>query len=190
MISKFCIKCKETKLIEEFSCTSTKNHFKKSKLTHQVYCKGCCAAYAREWRKTHKNYQGSGRVNSIPEADRFLMSAIRQRITDAKVRCKKLKKDAPTLVDTHLYELFLKQNRSCALTGAPLSLITDNPLCLSLDQIDPRKGYVAGNVQWLAWCVNRAKGDLSTEHFYEMCDAVLGYRKVQRLSKGGEIQTE
>ena len=47
---------------------------------------------------------------------------------------------------------------------------------------DPAKGYVEGNVQWLAWCVNRAKGDLELNDFFDMCEIVLQHRKEQRLS--------
>lgn len=110
------------------------------------------------------------------------MSAIRSRLVDAKGRCKKLNKPAPEITDTYLYKLFLDQGRKCALTGTTLAIEKGSPICLSLDQKDPSKGYVEGNVQWVAWAVNRAKGDLSMEDFYDMCSAVLSNRNVQRLS--------
>ena len=188
-MTKTCKQCGLTKPVEEFTRSNRSNSFKYRKATSHTYCKECNASRAREWRKRHTNYKGSGRINAVPKEDRLLMSAIRQRITDAKTRCKKLKRAEPDLTDTFLYELFLSQNRACALTGAPLSLVTGDPLCLSLDQIEPEKGYVESNVQWLAWCVNRAKGDLSLDHFYEMCEVVLN-RKAQRLSKGVEPVTQ
>lgn len=110
------------------------------------------------------------------------MSAIRQRLVDARSRSRKLKQKDPTVTDRFLYELFKQQDRKCALTGAPLNTEKEHPLCLSLDQKDPGKGYKEGNVQWLAWCVNRAKGDLCVEEFFDMCEAVLEYRKAQRPS--------
>ena len=110
------------------------------------------------------------------------MSAIRQRLTDAKSRTKKYSKTDITVTAEHLYELFIQQDRKCALTGATLLVEQNHPLCLSLDQIDPAKGYTVGNVQWLAWAVNRAKGDLSTADFYDMCEVIMSNRKVQRLS--------
>ena len=85
-------------------------------------------------------------------------------------------------LNQYLYQLLLDQDKKCALTRAPLLLEPNSPLCLSLDQKDPSKGYVEGNVQWLAWCVNRAKGDLALDDFYDMCEIVLQHRKVQRLS--------
>lgn len=114
----------------------------------------------------------------------MLMSAIRSRISDAKQRKGKVE-----VTPDEAYEVFLKQDRKCALTGVLLSLEKDHPLCLSLDQIEPGKGYTVDNIQWLAWCVNRAKGDLSLDQFYEMCEVVVK-QKEQRLSKGAEKRTE
>ncbi len=181
-MQKTCSQCGKTKDVNEFTRAKASVNFKSSKSTHHTYCKNCNATRAREWRKTRPAYRGSGRINSVPIEDRLLMSAIRQRLVDARGRCKKLKRAEPVLTDSYLYELFKQQDRSCALTGAPLSLITEDPLCLSLDQIEPENGYIEGNVQWLAWCVNRAKGDLSLVDFYDMCETVLEYRKAQRLA--------
>ena len=66
-----------------------------------------------------------------------------------------------------------------------MALETEHPHTLSLDQIDASKGYIEGNVQWLTWFVNRAKGEMSQEIFLSMCETVLVYQKVQRLSNGG-----
>ena len=181
-MQKTCSQCNQIKDLEQFTRAKPSVNFKSTKSLHHTYCKECNARRAREWRKGRTNYRGSGRINSVPQEDRLLMSAIRQRLADARGRCKKLKRAEPVLTDSYLYELFKQQNRRCALTGEPLSLITDDPLCLSLDQIEPEKGYIEGNVQWLAWCVNRAKGDLSLVDFYDMCETVLECRKAQRLS--------
>lgn len=182
---KHCNSCGKTKPIEEFTKSKVSTNFKTAASQYHSYCKECNAKRARDWRAARPSYRGSGRINNIPESDRLLMSAIRQRLTDAKVRCKKLKRDAPELTDTYLYKLMLSQEKKCALTGVDLALETGNPLCLSLDQIDPGKGYVEGNVQWLAWCVNRAKGDLHQDDFFEMCKVVLDWKE-QRLSKGSK----
>jgi hypothetical protein len=181
-----CNDCGEAKSSDQFTRSKPSLNFKSSHRIHHSYCKACNAHRAREWRKQRPNYRGTGRLKVVPQQDRLLMSAIRQRLTDARSRCKKYGREAPQITDLELYELFLTQGRACALTGAPLSLEKDHPLCLSLDQKDPLKGYTKGNVQWLAWAVNRAKGDLTMIDFYGMCEAVMDYRKVQRLSNGSE----
>jgi len=181
MQTKLCNSCGLTKPLEDF--TRSNNHFKYQKSdTRHSYCRICNADRAREWRKKNPNYRGTGKLKGIPDEDRMLMSAIRQRLIDARSRAKKSSKTSPTVDANYLYDLFKKQNRKCAITNIDLTIEQNHPLCLSLDQINPSDGYKEGNVQWLAWCVNRAKGDLSLNDFYDMCEVVLNNRKVQRLS--------
>lgn len=184
MQTKHCIECDTTKPLSEFTQTKPKDHYK-AQPSYHTYCKACNALRAKQWRKDNgSSYRGSGKVKSIPAEDRLLMSAIRSRVSDAKQRCKKLGKPEPSITAEYLYEVFKNQDRKCALTRADLVIEKEHPLCLSLDQIEPSKGYVEGNVQWLAWAVNRAKGDLDLIDFIGMCESVLEYRKEQRLSNG------
>ena len=188
MQTKFCNDCSSEKPIDDFTRSRANLNFKYSHQTHHSYCKACNSRRAKEWRDARPNYKGSGRLKMVPKEDRVLMSAIRQRLSDARGRCKKYSKSPPTVTDLELYEIYLLQDRKCSLTGAALSLEKEHPLCLSLDQKDPTKGYTKENVQWLAWAVNRAKGDLSMVDFFGMCEAVLDYRKVQRLSNGAQLK--
>jgi hypothetical protein len=43
----------------------------------------------------------------------------------------------------------------------------------SLDRIDSRKGYHAGNVHLVCWAVNLMKSDMSLEDFGDWCTAVV-----------------
>lgn len=176
-----CSKCLETKSLLEFPQKRRESH-KLLKRNSNVYCKACNAERAREWRKNNPGYRTTGKVVALPVEERPWMSAVRQRLTDAKSRCKKLGRPAPQVTDQYLYEVLVDQKKKCALTGATLLLEPNHSLCLSLDQKDPAKGYVEGNVQWLAWCVNRAKGDLAMNDFFDMCEVIVSNQKVQRLS--------
>jgi hypothetical protein len=42
----------------------------------------------------------------------------------------------------------------------------------SPDRIEPSRGYVRGNVRWVLWAVNRAKGEMPEELFLRICRAV------------------
>jgi hypothetical protein len=120
----------------------------------------------------------------VPEEDRLLMSAIRARVQNAKGNSKRLKHPIPVSVTAeYLYELFKQQEGKCALSGVDLKIEVGAVTCLSLDKIHPELGYIEGNVQWVAWAVNRAKGDMETDVFLDMCKKVYEYGKVQRLSK-------
>lgn len=76
---------------------------------------------------------------------------------------------------SYLWDLFLKQNRLCALSGIPLSLGRGHytkkrwSQTASLDRIDSTKGYIKGNVQWLHKYVNLMKKDKTDREFIDWC---------------------
>lgn len=179
---KTCGQCGETKPLAEFSQGGGRAHYKTKDTTHS-YCKSCNAARAREWRKSHKNYKGSGRITKVPKEDRMLMSLIRQRLVDARGRTKKAGLPALTVDEDYLLDLYKKADGRCALLGFEMNISKKHPLSPSLDKIDPKGGYTIGNVQWVCWTANRAKGDMTQDDFYRMCELALEQRKVQRLSK-------
>lgn len=82
--------------------------------------------------------------------------------------------------EKYLWNLFLAQNRKCALSGDSIwfsNWQTASQQTASLDRIDSSKGYVEGNVQWLHKDVNVAKQDKSDEEFVEMCKKVARHNK-------------
>lgn len=182
MQTKFCNSCETLKSIEDFSPVKVRNNFRAQNQSHNPYCRECRAKQSKAWRDANPKYKGTGKNSSV--SDRKLMSAIRSRLRDAKLRCKKLKKNSPVLTDDYLYKLYEIQKGLCAISGVKMTLETTHPLTLSLDQIDASKGYIEGNVQWLAWYVNRAKGEMPLVIFLGMCETILEYQKVQRLSNG------
>lgn len=78
----------------------------------------------------------------------------------------------------YLYQLYLSQNKKCALTGVPIdipsfTLVRDKCQSLgSIDRIDSSKGYEEGNVQWVHKDINRMKLDFSSSRFIELCELV------------------
>jgi hypothetical protein len=77
-----------------------------------------------------------------------------------------------------IWELFLKQDKKCALTGLELTFPIKNTAVeskkstASLDRIDSTKGYVLDNVQWVHKSINLMKNIYSQEHFIKMCKLV------------------
>lgn len=183
--TRSCKECGEEKPLSEFTKARLNENWKKSdnfKLpTHQAfhsYCKVCNAKKAREYRRAYAEqnghgYRGTGKLKKVPPEDRKLMSLIRGRITEAKGRASKFNQVTPDLDEDYLYELINAQDRECAATGCAFVIEKKHPLCPSLDKIDPELGYVKGNVQWLSWAANRAKGDMRTLDFIEMCRRVV-----------------
>lgn len=79
----------------------------------------------------------------------------------------------------YMWDLFLEQNRRCALSGIELSFYakrvgtahTIKPTA-SLDRIDSKEGYVEGNVQWVHKDVNMMKQSYTTQRFLELCTLI------------------
>jgi len=75
------------------------------------------------------------------------------------------------LTSKYLWDLFVGQNKRCALTGRRISLIS-KPRTASIDRIDNDKGYVEGNVHWVYLLANTMKRDIPIDKFIEICRMV------------------
>jgi hypothetical protein len=71
----------------------------------------------------------------------------------------------------YAWNLFLAQNRKCALSGVDIFLTNpfSNKQTASLDRIDSLKGYIEGNVQWVHKKVNILKNNVKETEFIEWC---------------------
>lgn len=70
--------------------------------------------------------------------------------------------------------LFIEQKGLCALSGLKIELPVRarGSGTASLDRRDNSLGYIAGNVQWTHWHVNRMKGVMDQDRFIEVCIAI------------------
>lgn len=86
-----------------------------------------------------------------------------------------------------IWDLFLKQDRKCALSGVELKFIltarnrnlprNGKLKTASLDRIDSSKGYTLDNVQWIHKHVNHIKMSLSDEDFINWCRKIVAHNK-------------
>jgi hypothetical protein len=79
--------------------------------------------------------------------------------------------DSILVTEEMIRTLYEQQEGRCALSEHLLD-IQDKRWRPSLDRIDSSKGYVAGNMQLVAWIVNRSKSKFSDAAFREVCSAV------------------
>jgi hypothetical protein len=73
------------------------------------------------------------------------------------------------------WNLFLKQERKCAITHLPIHFKTKYNACdgdASLDRIDSSKGYTADNIQWVHKDINTMKQSFSQAYFIKLCKDV------------------
>ena len=95
-------------------------------------------------------------------------------ISDIKRNAKRRNREYE-LSKEYLWELFIKQNRKCALTGEELFFTKkhrDINFNASLDRIDSSKDYIEGNVQWVTKEVNMLKGSMDNDRFIEICQQI------------------
>lgn len=92
-------------------------------------------------------------------------------------RAKERKRDNPQRKEFQNFDITLDfllglwkgQKGKCALTGVEMQLpkVTqssrNSPLCASLDRIDPSKGYIKGNVQFVTQLINLGKNTYSQD---------------------------
>lgn len=73
------------------------------------------------------------------------------------------------------YQIFLKQNKKCKLTGLNIRLPlygSDKQWTASLDRIDGKGGYTKDNIQWIHKDVNRMKNVFDESYFISICKKV------------------
>jgi hypothetical protein len=118
----------------------------------------------------HKNWKGYGEISG---------SYLRILQNQAKVRG-----IVWNVTPDYLWELFVKQNRKCALSGIDIFFTRrkGKRQTASLDRIDSNKDYIEGNVQWVHKKVNNLKGALSEDILYNVCRAI--YRGLSKRKYG------
>lgn len=72
------------------------------------------------------------------------------------------------------WDLFLKQDRRCALSGMELFFGKKgkDKHTATLDRIDSNKGYTSDNVQWIHKDINWMKNSFDQDYFIEICRKV------------------
>jgi len=99
---------------------------------------------------------------------------------------KNRKNGIPVDIDAkYIYDLWIKQNKKCALSGLPIDFINTNPgnpnrkeskydlICTaSPDRIDSNKGYTKDNVQLLHKDVNMIKKEYDQIYFLNLCKLI------------------
>lgn len=79
----------------------------------------------------------------------------------------------------HLYNLYHKQAGKCALSGQTMTWLTGQGKVdsnISLDRIDPEKGYEPDNIQLITYRCNIMKHDLCEEELFRLIDLISRHK--------------
>jgi len=140
----------------------------KETCTRQIKSCGCM-----QWENRRRGKQSS-QFGGYEEMNASYLSNSKRRAEN-----KKLKFD---LDAKFLWELYLKQNKKCALSGENIFFYkrsrnrkTGN---VSLDRIDSTKGYTKENVQWVHKDGNNLKMEFNQKEFLQWCKKITEYNKL------------
>ena len=95
----------------------------------------------------------------------------------------KLSKIKCDLTIKYIWDLYIKQNKKCAISGVNINFeekntaIRKHTKTASLDRIDSTKGYLKGNVQWIHKDINYMKSNHSQEYFLSLCEKIYNKNK-------------
>lgn len=157
-----CYSCKKYKPLKEFDANKQR-WFRAEK---DYRCKECKKeAYLRHKR----NNRGSKNLDRILY-ERF--HGLKDRARKKNIECN-IDKD-------YLNELWIHQSGICALSGIPMTFYFDSgrvPTNISVDRIDPKQGYIKGNLQLVCMAVNQMKSDLTIEQLKYFCRSILQNNK-------------
>jgi len=77
-----------------------------------------------------------------------------------------------------IWNLYLKQNKLCALTGWDVVYSQDfSEITASVDRIDSKLGYTHENIQIVHKLVNRIKSNLPEYDFYNLCKSIYLHKR-------------
>jgi len=108
------------------------------------------------------------------------------------LRKAKDRRHSTDLEEDYLVDLWNRQDGNCAISGIPLRLrnLTGRSTldAASLDRIDSGKGYVKGNVQFIAYGLNLAKNSFSNDEFTEFLLLITDSMRDER-NTGSQTQS-
>lgn len=129
---------------------------------------GKCDSYCGNKHKSFKGYQ---------EIHKKVWYNIQRRAASRGIEFKLTIEDA--------WNLFIKQNRKCAISGQPIQFgkkIEDGTATASLDRIYSNKPYILSNVQWVHKDMNEFKWDKTPEELIKACEIVLNYEAKKKIT--------
>lgn len=99
----------------------------------------------------------------------------------AKIRRGGQRKYEFTITIEDVWDIYIAQGKTCALTGVPI----DFNGTASLDRIDSAIGYVRENIQIVHKHINYMKYIYSQDYFIKMCNLVARKHKVDSDEENG-----
>lgn len=98
----------------------------------------------------------------------------------AHARRRALKKCLPfSMTHEYIKQVFDDQNGKCFYSGKQLNIVKEDadilhdPFKMTIDCLDPKLGYVKGNIVWCAYCINSLKQKMNVHQMVDVCKAIV-----------------
>ncbi len=151
----------------------------------------CDSCIKKDYKKRYKKITGKQNIKFTGHEE------IRGRFwTELKSRAKRRKIEFDIDIK-YIWDLFVEQNKKCALSGIPIRFGRADyraETTASLDRIDSDKGYIKENIQWVHKAINIMKNDLPEDIFIGICSQVSdesgknGEKDLEKLSNNHFIK--
>lgn len=144
------------------------------KLNRKVYCSRICSGVGNKEtsKKNLKDFLSN--IDLLkPDNRKDLYTPYRYFLRCAKRRYKEVD---ISLED--LKQLWESQMGICPLTGKNLSIEHNySPYQASLDRIDNSKGYIKGNLRYIALIANYCRNNFADQEVFDFCKSVVDFQK-------------
>jgi hypothetical protein len=150
-----------------------------------------CRCGREEWKRATKLVSGKNKRCKTCSGKKFAKEVGLPRLRSGKeglsgthfksMYYQAKRRDIPfDLTPEFLWDMFVKQEGLCALSGVPIVLVFSHKLenvnydiiTASLDRIDSNKGYTEDNVWWVHKRVNKIKRDYPLQEVIDWCSLI------------------
>jgi hypothetical protein len=122
-----------------------------------------CGCHCNRYADGSSNWKGHGKISG--HYWRTIQSCAKRRNIDVDI------------TSEQIWELYLKQNGKCALTGIDIDFEDKfhnrRNRTASLDRRDSTKGYTLDNIQWVHKDINQMKMEFSEEKLLQYCKLIV-----------------
>jgi hypothetical protein len=170
---KLCPVCKKVLQISRFYTRTYR-----SKTTGESYIR--IRSQCKQCEKLSVNRETVNTRRKVYRRNKKLTGNVRhwisERLSDWNSRTTNIQGNLTT---DYLEDLYNKQNGLCYYTGKsmPISIGKINQDGLSLDRLDPNKGYTVGNIVFCRFSINTMKGSRTEQEYYDLMKYILEYKK-------------
>lgn len=146
--------------------------FKEPRIANAKLGESCQIKTKEQYLKHKKYYTQKWKEDSVKSPKRN----IARMVTTAKQRA------GGDITTDDIFSLWVEHDGYCAISGIKMTWGggKTKPNTLSLDRIDPMKGYFKGNVRLVCYAINSFRQQMSDDELFAMAKAIVANMEAQK----------